>query len=166
MMILHVEMLAKLHEKRHHASGNHKGMDMATAKRSNGTAEPPVAYGMAVPGMNGVMVVTVGRESKLELRHMLGLAREAFGRLVDVSVRTLAAVETQGIRVEKLQRNYLEVKRLCDALGEVMDPAALGPWLNRPNEAFGGLKPLEVVERGEIDRLWELVFRLRSGLPS
>lgn len=97
---------------------------------------------------------------------MLGLAREAFGRLVDVSVRTLAAVETQGIRVEKLQRNYLEVKRLCDALGEVMDPAALGPWLNRPNEAFGGLKPLEVVERGEIDRLWELVFRLRSGLPS
>jgi len=140
---------------------------MATRNKPKGTAEPPVpAYGMAVAGMPGVQVVTVGRETKLELRHMLGLAREAFGRLVDVSVRTLAAVETRGAKADKLQRNYLEVKRLCDALGEVMAPKDLGAWLNRPNEAFGGLKPLEVVERGEIDRLWELVFRLRSGLPS
>ena len=140
---------------------------MSTRRRTQGTAEPPPpAYGVAVPGMSGVLVVTVGRESKLELRHMLGLAREAFGRLVDVSVRTLAAVETRGAKADKLQRNYLEVKRLCDALGEVMAPEALGGWLNQPNEAFGGLKPLEVVERGEIDRLWELVFRLRSGLPA
>jgi DNA-binding XRE family transcriptional regulator len=116
--------------------------------------------------MHGVQVVTVGRETKLELRHLLGLAREAFGRLVDVSVRTLAEVESKGTRVDKLQRNYLEVKRLCDALGEVMEPAALGRWLTLPNEAFGGLKPLEVIERGEIDRLWELAFRLRAGLPS
>jgi len=26
-------------------------------------------------------------------------------------------------------------------------------WLESPNPAFGGLKPLEVVERGEIDRI-------------
>jgi hypothetical protein len=140
---------------------------MTTKSKSQGVSEPTAqAYGVAVPGMRGVTVVTVGREAKLELRHVLGLAREAFGRLVDVSVRTLAEVETKGTRVDKLQRNYLEVKRLCDALGEVMAPEALGGWLNQPNEAFGGLKPIEVVERGEIDRLWELCFRLRSGMPS
>jgi hypothetical protein len=27
------------------------------------------------------------------------------------------------------------------------------------------LKPIEVIERGEIDRLWEMVYRLRSGIP-
>jgi hypothetical protein len=34
-----------------------------------------------------------------------------------------------------------------------------------PNEAFSGLKPIELIERGEIDRLWDTVYRLRSGMP-
>ena len=32
-----------------------------------------------------------------------------------------------------------------------------------PNAAFDGLKQMEVIERGEIDRLWNMVFELRSG---
>jgi hypothetical protein len=35
----------------------------------------------------------------------------------------------------------------------------------KPNEAFGGLKPLEVIERGEIDRIWQMIHLLRSGTP-
>lgn len=58
-----------------------------------------------------------------------------------------------------------ERHRLCEALSEVVDPDALGSWFKTPNEAFDGLKPIEVIERGEIDRLWEMVFRLRSGMP-
>lgn len=34
-----------------------------------------------------------------------------------------------------------------------------------PNDAFDGLKPLETIERGEIDRLWDMAYRLRSGMP-
>jgi hypothetical protein len=30
--------------------------------------------------------------------------------------------------------------------------------------AFGELKPLEVIERGEIDRLWNMIFYLESGV--
>jgi hypothetical protein len=29
-----------------------------------------------------------------------------------------------------------------------------------------GLKPLEVIERGEIDRLWNMIFHLESGVTS
>jgi hypothetical protein len=36
----------------------------------------------------------------------------------------------------------------------------------RPNEALGGLKPLEVIERGEIDRLWDMIFCLESGVAN
>jgi hypothetical protein len=39
-------------------------------------------------------------------------------------------------------------------------------WLATPNEAFDGLKPLEVIERGEIDRLWNMIFHLESGVAS
>jgi hypothetical protein len=31
------------------------------------------------------------------------------------------------------------------------------------NEAFGGLKPLKVIERGEVDRLWTMIYHLESG---
>ena len=119
----------------------------------------------AIRGLHGVRVVTVKGESKLELRYMLGMPREAFGRLVNVSVRTIAEVESSKKKVDKLRRNYVEVKRLCDSLSEVVDPEFLGEWFDVPNEAFGGLKPIEVIERGEIDRLWEMFYRLRSGMP-
>jgi len=113
----------------------------------------------------GLRVVNVGGEAKLELRNRLRMPRKTFGRLVNVSVRTIANVESKQTKAEKLQRNYVEVERLCDSLGEVVDPACLGDWLDTPNDAFGGLKPLEVIERGEIGRLWEMCYRLRSGMP-
>jgi hypothetical protein len=30
---------------------------------------------------------------------------------------------------------------------------------------LGGLKLMEVVERDEIDLLWDMVYRLRTGMP-
>src|SRR5690606_41656392 len=60
---------------------------------------------------------------------------------------------------------YAEVARLYQALTELVEPVAIGPWFVTPNAAFGGLKPIEVIERGEIDRLWEMVYRLRAGMP-
>jgi hypothetical protein len=44
-----------------------------------------------------------------------------------------------------------------------MDAKAIGQWLQQPNPAFDGLKPLEVIERGEIDRIWAMVYQLESG---
>lgn len=134
-----------------------------TRKPSSGSkrAIQPVS----ILGLHGVRVITIDGETKLELRHKLRMAREIFGRLVNVSVRTLAQVESTSKKVDKLQRNYVEVDRLCESLSEVVDPESLGVWFNIPNEAFGGLKPVEVIERGEIDRLWEMYYRLRSGFP-
>lgn len=51
-------------------------------------------------------------------------------------------------------------------LALVIKADALGPWLDAPNATFGGLKPLELIERGEADRLWHMLFDLRSGNPA
>ena len=67
--------------------------------------------------------------------------------------------------VEGLRWPHDEVYRLCRALSEVVNPDSLGGWFAAPNDAFDGLKPIEVIEQGELDRLWEMVFRLRSGMP-
>jgi DNA-binding transcriptional regulator YiaG len=121
---------------------------------------------IAIRGLHGVRIVKKKGEPKLELRDTLAMPRDSFGRLVNVSVRTIAEVESKQKKVEKLQRNYVEVKKLCDALSEVVDLASLGEWFNTPNDAFDGFKPLEIIEHGEIHRLWEMVYRLRSGMPS
>lgn len=139
---------------------------MPTKSKKKTTAKKKFAgRPIAIRGLHGVRVVKISGETKLELRHKLRMAREVFGRLVNVSVRTIADVETNQKKVAKLQRNYVEVDRLCDSLSEVVDPASLGNWFNTPNDAFGALKPIEVIERGEIDRLWEMFYRLRSGMP-
>lgn len=119
-----------------------------------------------IPGMTGVRLVRKPKFSVLELRDRLGVTQEFFSRLVDVSVRTIAALETNPKPVKKLYRNYAEVERLCDALDEVVTTANIASWLQTPNEGLNGFKPVEIIERGEIDRLWEMVFRLRSGMPS
>lgn len=118
-----------------------------------------------IHGLKGAGLLRVGGQSLLELRDRLKMTRELFGRIVNVSVRTLAKVESEGQQAEKLQRPYNEVYRLHQALSEVVDPNALGEWFDTPNPAFDGLKPIEVIERGEIDQLWEMAFRLRSGMP-
>lgn len=99
-------------------------------------------------------------------RGSLNMPREDFGRMINASVRTIAEIES-GRRTElgKLSRSYNEVERLYDALSEVVDPECLDDWFKSPNEAFGGFKPVEIIERGEIDRLWGMIYRLESGMP-
>jgi DNA-binding XRE family transcriptional regulator len=109
-------------------------------------------------------VIRFGNESRLELRDRLQMTRELFARAVGVSVRTIAKVEAEAVRVEKLTRPYNELFRLCESLAEVVPAAGLGGWFMAPKRDFEDLKPLEVIERGEIDRLWEMAFRLRSGM--
>ena len=59
-----------------------------------------------------------------------------------------------------------EAARFRARLAGVIDPAVIPKWLDAPNPAFGGLKPLELVERGEIDRLWKMLYELESGVAS
>lgn len=135
------------------------------ATKTKNTKQSPIRI-IPIPGLQGVRVVRVKNgDTKLELRQTLGMAREVFGRLVNVSTRTIADVEATQKKVEKLRRNYIEVSRLCDVLSEVVNPDCLGEWFRTPNDALDGFKPIEIIERGEIDRLWDLVYRLRSGMP-
>ena len=78
--------------------------------------------------------------------------------------RAIAGWESgKGITKPGLRR-VKEVVRLQEWLAEVVGRDAIPHWLQTPNPAFGDLKPLEVIERGEIDRLWSMIFYLESGV--
>ena len=59
----------------------------------------------------------------------------------------------------------MEMDRLLDGLSRVMEPVQVGRWLKQPNPAFDGSTPLQVVERGEMDRIWRMLYDLESGQP-
>ncbi len=67
---------------------------------------------------------------------------------------------------EPARRRLLEIERFRGRLAEVVRPESIPAWLDTPNDAFEGLKPVEVIERGEIDRLWNMIFYLESGVAS
>ncbi len=102
----------------------------------------------------------------LQLRARLAMSRESFARLVPMSTRSLASLEGGKAPSPPVLRQLKELRRVIDALGEVIQQDAIGPWLEQPNQAFGGLKPREVIERGEVDRIWQMIFYLRSGIAS
>jgi DNA-binding transcriptional regulator YiaG len=101
-----------------------------------------------------------------DIRQSLGLTRSVFSRLSHFSERAIADWESGETLSNQSRQRMVELKRLQEALAEVVEPAYVGQWLQAPNDAFEGLKPLEVIERGETDRIWRMIYLLESGVPS
>ena len=95
-------------------------------------------------------IVVTDRGKSLRLRERLGMNRETFARLLPISSRSLASIEAGTPPQPPVTRQLKELTRVVDALGEVIQKDAIGPWLMQPNDAFDGLKPIEIIERGEV----------------
>ena len=97
------------------------------------------------------------------LRQRYGLSQGLLARLLDVSLRTVSGLESGSVAPAQFRRNLAQVNRLCGALVEAMEDGYVGRWLDEPNDMLGGLKPIEAIERGQIDLVWQVVEGLRSG---
>ena len=100
------------------------------------------------------------------VRKELALSRRQFSRLTGYSERAIVNWERGRTPDEPALRRIKEIDRLRARLSQVMKPEFIAEWLSTPNEEFDGLKPLEIIERGEMDRLWDMIFYLESGIAS
>ena len=101
-----------------------------------------------------------------QLRLLLKMPRPIFARLMGCSERALANWET-GRPIQDIYKSRLsELRKLYDELAEVTEPEGIGAWFTAPNEEFAGMKPIELIERGEMFRIWRMVFFLKSGTPA
>src|SRR6056297_1247396 len=86
-----------------------RGAKARSRKRAAKTSGPRSAVVVRrIAGLNGHGLLQLGRESKLELRHRLAMPRTMFGRIVNVSERTIAKVESSSENADKLKRPYNE----------------------------------------------------------
>ena len=79
------------------------------------------------------------------------------------SLRALADWASGDLPSQPAKRRLHEVRRLLDALSEIVKRESIPNWLHTRNAAFGNLTPLQVIEVGEMDRLWAMVHDLGSG---
>ena len=94
-----------------------------------------------------------------------GVTQEMFTRLTGFSPRAVAHWAQGRKPSASTERRLRELDRIFEALGKIVHKQAIGPWLRRPNSAFDGSTPLQVIERGEIDRIWRMIYELQSGEP-
>jgi hypothetical protein len=87
------------------------------------------------------------------------------GRMIGFSPRSVAKLSEGVLPSPKQEKALVEMDRLLDGLARVMKPAQVGHWLKSPNPAFDGSTPLQIIERGEIDRIWHMLYDLESGQP-
>jgi hypothetical protein len=112
--------------------------------------------------------VEIPEDSRLvaTVRDEWGLPRKTFARLSASSERALADWEAGKALTDGVRRKMTELHYLYLSLARVIEPAFLARWLETPNhKVFGGLKPLEVIERGEIHRIWGMICELELGRP-
>jgi DNA-binding transcriptional regulator YiaG len=144
--------------------------DSAACPWHDGSREIPMATQKKLVAKNlnarGAALRPAQPLSVSTVRSRLGVTRKMFSRLAGFSERAIADWESGKPVSEPGLRRIKELDRFRDRLSEVVAAETISSWLNSPNKAFDGLKPLEVIERGEIDRLWNMIFYLESGVAS
>jgi DNA-binding transcriptional regulator YiaG len=94
-----------------------------------------------------------------------GLRQETLSRMTGFSLRAVASWSKGKQPSTPVKRALIEMDRLLDSLSRLMKPKDVGRWLKEPNSALDGSTPVQVIERGQTDRIWRLLYFLESGEP-
>lgn len=100
------------------------------------------------------------------IRRLLGISQDELARITGYSTRSIAAWEIGKSLSDAAKQKLAEIDRLRGALAQLMPPAKLGEWLGAPTPAFEGQTPIQVLERGESDRLWRMIFQIDANVAT
>src|SRR5260370_41401651 len=101
-----------------------------------------------------------------EVRNLLGVSQDELSRITGYSIRAIAGWEAGKKLSEAARQKVVETERLRVALAEIVPAAELGEWMRTPNPAFEGQSPIQVIERGEADRIWRMIIQIDSGVAN
>jgi DNA-binding transcriptional regulator YiaG len=137
-----------------------KARKAKSAQKSDVSARVKEAA-MVYPAPSG----TSSRHSLQEMAERFGLRQETLSRMTGFSLRAVAGWASGKEPSAPVRRALTEMDRLLDSLARLMEPREVGKWLKQPNPAFDGSTPIQVIERGQIDRVWRMLYFVESGEP-
>jgi transcriptional regulator with XRE-family HTH domain len=102
----------------------------------------------------------------IRFRKHIGLSQNEIARVTGISLRSVAGIEAGQVVGSSALRKMRESNRLLSTLAQIIPEAELGAWMREPNPAFEGQTPIQVIERGESDRLWQMIFQIEDNVAS
>jgi DNA-binding transcriptional regulator YiaG len=130
------------------------------ARRKQATARVKETAPVYHPAMNTIEPPAINK-----IAEKFGLRQETLSRMTGFSLRAVAGWSNGKAPSTPVRRALVEMDRLLDSLARLMKPKDVGHWLKEPNPALDGSTPVQVIERGQIDRIWRLLYFLESGEP-
>jgi len=92
-----------------------------------------------------------------------GMNYDMLAKALSVSRRSISGW-LSGQEPERINRVRInEFGRLVGELSTIIKPEKLKSWWNQPVANFAGSTPLQVLERGETDRIWRMIWEIREG---
>jgi transcriptional regulator with XRE-family HTH domain len=90
-----------------------------------------------------------------DLREAFRLSRERLARLVGVSAKTVERWEAKATRParDETRARMAQLREIAELGATVYTPDGLGAFLEAPLAEFNGLTALQLIERGEADRV-------------
>ncbi len=108
--------------------------------------------------------MTITGEAIQGLQSRYGFTQPEIGLISGYAPRSIANWLKGTRPTPAARQKFVELRRLFTALeGLVENPGEVKSWLNEPNSAFEGSTPRQVIERGESDRLWHMIYFIESG---
>jgi hypothetical protein len=89
------------------------------------------------------------------------------GRLLGVTSKTVARLEERGLPAQPATATRLaQLKELADLGLLVYTSEGLARFMATPLPVFGGLTALQLIERGEVERVFGELASTYEGFPS
>ena len=103
-----------------------------------------------------------------EVRLALGISRDRMGRLLEVTSKTVARFEEEGRLPAQpaVASRLARLKELADLGRLVYTPEGFAQFMTTPLPVFGGLTALQLIERGDIERVFAELASTYEGVPS
>jgi hypothetical protein len=57
-------------------------------------------------------------------------------------------------------------QELMDSLNELITPEGLKEWLNKPNDAFNGEKPQDLIDNNNYEQIEMMIWRINANVAS
>ena len=103
-----------------------------------------------------------------EVRQALGISRDRMGRLLEVTSKTIARLEEESRLPAQpaVASRLARLKELADLGLVVYNPEGFAQFMATPLPVYGGATALQLIERGDIERVFAELASTYEGVPS
>lgn len=126
---------------------------------------PTRASGKSNPATKHFVIKHENGPAVRAMTDRFGVRQETLSRMTGFSPRAVAEWARGKEPSAPARKVFVEMDRLLDGLARLMQPKEVGRWLKAPNPAFEGSTPVQVIERGQMDRIWRMLYYAESGEP-